>query len=170
MSEKEIRNELHDLIKQQASLREQFQSKAQELFKKTTKQVFEQIPQLKAIVWVQYTPYFNDGEECYFSVGEPTFTNADGEDLDDVTHYGEYDGDNESVWALETFVLSSTSTYSEEEREKAALTPEQVKAAQDFASVIQSNEFEDVMLAMFGDHVKVVATADGFQVDDYDHD
>jgi hypothetical protein len=39
-----------------------------------------------------------------------------------------------------------------------------------FSRMICSSEMEDVMKAMFGDHVKVVATREGFDVDDYDHD
>jgi hypothetical protein len=36
--------------------------------------------------------------------------------------------------------------------------------------MIGSSEMEDIMLEMFGDHVKVVATRNGFDVEDYDHD
>jgi hypothetical protein len=36
--------------------------------------------------------------------------------------------------------------------------------------MIQSSEFEDVMLAMFDNHSKVIATRDGFDVEEYDHD
>lgn len=32
------------------------------------KEVFDKFPDLKAITWVQYTPYFNDGDTCTFSV------------------------------------------------------------------------------------------------------
>ncbi len=36
--------------------------------------------------------------------------------------------------------------------------------------LMESNEMEGVMLATFGDHVKVIATRDGFDIQEYDHD
>lgn len=30
--------------------------------------VFEEYPQIESISWTQYTPYFNDGDSCEFSV------------------------------------------------------------------------------------------------------
>jgi hypothetical protein len=39
-----------------------------------------------------------------------------------------------------------------------------------FSKAVGSSEMEDVMQAMFGDHVKVIATREGFDVEDYDHD
>jgi hypothetical protein len=40
-------------------------------------------PEAAAIQWQQYTPYFNDGEACYFGVCEPAIktTTSDGFDL-----------------------------------------------------------------------------------------
>ena len=35
--------------------------------------LFEELPELICVRWTQYTDYFNDGEECRFRVGEPTF-------------------------------------------------------------------------------------------------
>ena len=40
------------------------------------------MPALKAIRWNQYTPYFNDGDPCTFSVGEVMFL-VDGAAEDD---------------------------------------------------------------------------------------
>ena len=39
-----------------------------------------------------------------------------------------------------------------------------------FEKMIRSEEMEDVMLAMFGNHVSITATRDGFNVEDYDHE
>jgi len=38
-----------------------------ELIEVGSKNVFAQIPKLEYFFWTQYTPYFNDGEPCYFS-------------------------------------------------------------------------------------------------------
>lgn len=47
------------------------------------KVLFDQYPELYSVTWQQYTPYFNDGEECRFRSGHtyPDLNQKDGEDL-----------------------------------------------------------------------------------------
>lgn len=109
--------------------------------------IFNKHPELIAVRWTQYTPYFNDGDACEFSVHEPQFkfTVAGCEDI------GEED-DFEEVY-----------TY------KGCTTP-QVK--QDIAKAVQAiiNGVDEAdMETLFGDHVEVTATREGFQVDSYSH-
>ena len=40
----------------------------QEQFPAMFKELFDKYPNVSSIGWVQYTPYFNDGDECTFSV------------------------------------------------------------------------------------------------------
>lgn len=147
------------LLDEQRELQKKFQATAQALFKETTKEFFDKNANITAIVWTQYTPYFNDGDTCEFSVNEPTFTNAP--DPESV-RWGEYDGDEEV--AADGSEIFAWESWGE--------PPEgiNVNMCEAFGRMIQSSEMEDVMKAMFGDHVKVVATREGFDVDDYDHD
>ena len=164
--------EFDKLLSDQAELRKQFQERAQALFKNITKEFFEKNPGITGVVWTQYTPYFNDGSPCEFSVNDCTFTNAPVDELDDV-RWGEYDGDTEGVWACENIahVLESGRDYYKETRELIiAKGGVNVHSCKMFSDAITSHEMEDVMLAMFGDHSKVIATRDGFNVDEYDHD
>lgn len=151
------------LLQEQADLTKRFQAKAQELFKETTKEFFEKNPGVTAVVWSQYTPYFNDGDTCEFSVNEPYFTNA--KNLDDLTRWGEYEGEDENEWSESSWGFKYQS-------EKKGTKFEGIDPASidKFSSLIQSRDMESVMEAMFGDHVKVVATREGFDVDDCDHD
>ena len=69
-----------------------FETKKQELVKELRKdfpqmfnELFEKSKCIKSISWTQYTPYFNDGEECVFSVhtdwmdvNEDDYYNRDG--------------------------------------------------------------------------------------------
>ena len=124
------------------------------------------------LFWTQYTPYWNDGETCEFSVGAPSFTNAARDDLNDLSCY-EYDGDNDAIWVVDDlrFVLTSGRDYCESDKQKIlAGPPVDIKSCGLFSSMIQSPEFEDVMKAMFGDHSIVIATRDGFDVEEYDHE
>lgn len=59
------------------SLVQEFQNKKTELvnqlkveFPNLFSEVFEKYPNLEAFQWTQYTPYFNDGDECVFGVNE----------------------------------------------------------------------------------------------------
>lgn len=107
-------------------------------------------PQVKAIKWAQYTPHFNDGEPCVFGVSEFGFF-FEGDDLDESHYEGElpwrgYEGwDKAGVCSLETY-----------------------EACKGLARELSS--MEDALKTLFGDHVQVSVTADGVDVEEYDHD
>lgn len=155
----DLQSAFDKLLDEQRELQKKFQATAQALFKETTKEFFDKNPSVTAIVWAQYTPYFNDGDTCEFGVNEPTFTNAP--DPHNV-RYGEYEGDHETAAdGSDIFAWDGWGATPD------GLNVEMCKA---FSRMIQSSEMEAVMKAMFDDHVKVVATREGFDVDDYDHD
>lgn len=167
----DLQQKFDELVKKQEELTRQFQTEARAIFKETFKLFFEKSPGVKAVIWTQYTPYFNDGEECVFSVNDPTFTNATGDDVHEV-NYGEYEGDNEGVWAAELYLLTGNTEWARNIQasvEKAGGGVD-TKACRQLAEMIQSSTMEDLMKTMFGNHVKVIATEEGFSVDDYDHD
>lgn len=159
------------LLTDQAELQRKFQEQAQSLFKDITKEFFVKNPGITGVVWTQYTPYFNDGDTCVFGVGDVTFTNAPVDELGDV-RWGEYEGETEGVWATENvaFILENDRTYHKELRElilaSGGVDAESCKL---FNQAIGSKEMEGVMLAMFGDHAKIIATRDGFNVEECNH-
>jgi hypothetical protein len=160
----DLQNKFNELIEKQRAIKAEFQQTAQQLFKETTKVFFTENPTVKAIVWNQYTPYFNDGDTCEFSVNEPAFTNAEGEDLDDVS-WGEYQGERDDIWAAEAWTINNGQAQGDD-----AYSGLNAQSCYNFSNIITSSEMQDVMLAMFEDHVTVVATAEGFNVVGYDHD
>lgn len=48
--------------------REAFVSDIREEFTKVCTQLFDEYPLVRSFGWTQYTPFFNDGDECTFSV------------------------------------------------------------------------------------------------------
>jgi len=160
----DLQNKFDELLQKQRALKAEFQQTAQQLFKETTKVFFAENPSVKAIVWNQYTPYFNDGDTCEFSVNEPSFTNAEGDDLDDIS-WGEYNGERDDIWAAEAWTINNTKI-----KEPGSFADIDEQSCYNFSNIITSSDMQDVMLAMFGDHVTVVATTDGFNVVGYDHD
>jgi hypothetical protein len=158
-----LRQTFDNLLEQQRKLREEFQATAQELFKQTTKQFFDQNPGVTAIHWTQYTPYFNDGDECVFRIGDIYFTNATPEQFEeDVTSWGDYEGEDENVWSEYAWGFKY-----HKDRYYEGINIDQ---AEEFSKLVGSSDMEEVMEAMFGDHVRVVATREGFDVREYDHD
>lgn len=169
----ELQTKFDELLEKQRAIAAEFQQTAQQLFKETTTQFFVENPGVKAIVWKQYTPYFNDGDTCEFSVNDPYFTNAEGEDLHDIS-WGEYDGERDDIWVAESIGWMMNRRDDVYYKNTVALIEKSggvnAKSCDNFSSIICSSEMRDVMLAMFGDHVEVVATAQGFDVSSFDHD
>lgn len=169
----ELQNKFDQLISEQKALQQKFQETAQSLFKETMKEFWDKNPGVTAVVWTQYQQFWNDGEECCFQVYDPVFTNATNDELYNVNPYGEYVGDDESVWATENIshVLSSDRDWHVDTKNKIIATGGiDAESCSLLSKMICSNELQDVMLAMFGNHVKIIADRNGFDVDEFDHD
>jgi hypothetical protein len=121
--------------------------------RKTVKDVFEKeavafvntLP-IESFSWVQYTPYFNDGDACVFGVY------TDYPEINGFDEYGlKYDDDGEEIEAEEDD-LKTISDY----RDTVAT----------FLSQFEEDDYE----YMFGDGVRVIVNKSGIEVEDYDHD
>lgn len=99
-------------------------------------------PDVECVSWVQYTPYFNDGDACVFSVGGFCIVPKDEESDWQWEAYGAWDADSKV----------SEDAYNE------------LRAAW-----MEINS-TDLLEAFFGDHVRVTITRAGGEVDEYEHD
>jgi hypothetical protein len=52
------------------ALKEEMQENSKVLMKEAFREFFEKYDVVDNVFWTQYTPYFNDGESCEFSVGD----------------------------------------------------------------------------------------------------
>lgn len=114
------------------------------------KGLFDAYPELTAVRWRQYTPYFNDGDPCVFRLRDVLYkTSTDkvaGEEArDEEDDY--YEGFSELPWRQE---------------ERSTL--------QDSLQTFEKNRVEDLYKDCFGDHVTVTATRDGVEVQEYEHE
>lgn len=152
-----------DILETQAELKKKVQLAAQEQLKPALREVIiqlrESVPNLTRIEWDQYTPYFNDGDECVFSLGEVYFT------IGELTDE-EY---NESLYAEER--RNTFSVYSEWDDwhdnrlargeiyqpypliRSGELTIEGYGILHNLS--IQLRASEDLLKACFGDHARV---------------
>lgn len=155
---------IEKLIEDFTKAQEEIRVKLEAELKKTFKAFFEETG-VTAVIWSQYSPYFNDGDECVFSVHAPVFTNAPLDDLENVSAWGEYEGEDESVW------LYGEDVYGYDDPAEGAVVPQEIIPALDALSkLIQNSALEDIFKALFNNHVKVTATAEGFATEEYSHD
>jgi hypothetical protein len=118
-----------------------------------------------AFGWIQYTPYYNDGERCEFGVNEPWFcTTADAEN----------DEDRDDL-ALSIHPTLAPQRYDRVSRrfvpvERDAETAARHARCQALADALATGEFDDVLLNAFGDHVHIRISPSGITVDEYEHD
>lgn len=138
-----------------AKLMTEFKEKIEGIFS----DFFRCTPEIKEICWTQYTPYFNDGDECIFSVHDIVFiakTKPDGleptkEELKDH-NYGS------KVYEDYPLNVITHDEYPEELRSKCC----------EFSTLLY--KFTDEFKYAFGDHAFVTVTKEGIDVDEYDHD
>lgn len=138
------------LMQKKADLDAELAAHGKEALSDEFKSFFDSHPECIGLRWTQYTPYFNDGEECVFGVHEfnvkmtnsPPDSGDDGDGFEDAYGWG----DNKERKASEPF-----------------------KSAAAAARKLQAVGKEVYRIA-FGDHVKVTATREGFEVEEYDHE
>jgi len=111
--------------------------------------------EIKTIRWVQYTPYFNDGEDCYFGVRDAYCSNVTDPLL--LTPYGELEEESEEFW-------STDGGWKED------IVPDSVfESTKQLNTMIQSIP-EEVMKELFGDHSEITITKEGIQIEGYVHE
>jgi hypothetical protein len=153
----------------QAKYQEKMQGKIQQLLQA----YFTFDTECKMIHWRQYTPYFNDGEPCEFSVHEPEFfgkgVDSDGEETDDPNEIDfdeSYDHQlpesNSNGQVYEGYISGKGAQY------RPATEIEKARHA--LSQIISADSLEETLRYAFGDHVEVIVTANGIEAREYDHD
>jgi hypothetical protein len=115
------------------------------------KRFFTENQKATAVGWHQYTPYFNDGEPCEFSVHDFYYSTKQGVDFSEVTSLDE---DEDGAGFVDD--------YSRAKAGEGAL--------KEAVSTLRRAVDEDIFETAFGDHVMVIATPAGFHVSEYSHD
>ncbi len=144
-------------------LKKEMLDASNKIFTDLTKTIFEDHPKVKSFGWNQFTPYFNDGDTCYFCVNTD-YIQINGESVD------------ESDWINET-KITNWGTFNREKREYEGRTevpnldydPELAAASNEIREFLRNFD-DDFFLSQFGDHAEITITADGVNVDEYEHD
>jgi hypothetical protein len=117
-----------------------------ELFEEEAKSLFVAYPDLESFAWTQYTPHWNDGDTCHFSVynDEPEIN---GEEVCDEEY-----------------------NHKTQKYEKIADYPTWIRPAQEKICAFLDKYSKEAYEEMFGDGVKITVTAKGIEVRRYSHD
>lgn len=166
------------------ALRAEFISNLRSEFNNITKFFFEETP-VQAVTWTQYTPYFNDGDECIFGVNDLYFI-LEGFDPKDLQDPYSYEDDEQGYVLVQEQPSEQSLKYMREHVEGNGSSAEYYRtrleqlASQDekypdlaqkckkFKELITANE--ELMKDMFGDHAAVYLTKDNSYVEEYEHD
>lgn len=145
---------LQDIANKQKEINIFIEEHGKQALSDSLKEFLEKYTDVKCIKWKQYSPHFNDGEPCTFSVHDPElfFNKNDEED--------EYEGSYCS-WRL---------GYCKKENKKnsSKITDEMIKDFENLSKLICENE--SVCESVFGDGYEITATKEGIEANEYDHD
>lgn len=174
-------DELEELKKQYM---EKVRTAGQDALKTEFKKFFDENPQVRVVAWLQYTPHFNDGDACEFSVRELNGGCKDltPEQLQALPKYFEDEGDEDGFQSAGNYESNSVEgwnfkTYGTKYNANAGypLDPERVAVLDSVERAVAKLQqrlrpHEDLMQMAFGDHAQVIATRDGFIIKQISHD
>lgn len=138
---------LDEFIKDKQVMEEGFRDRGEKLIKKTLKEFFNENKEVEKIKWRQYTPYFNDGDECVFHVDE-VFVRLKKEPKE--SNHGDYEDG-----FLDSYDFKDTN-------KKLS------NAIKDLYKLFEN--VEDIMKVVFGDHAEITATENKIVTKSYQHD
>lgn len=143
-------------------------------------------PEVEAVRWEQYTPYFNDGDVCVFNIhdayikfvgvdegGECEDGFGDGKAYPDgywATHYNKH---SHGIGSYQKPVPAGKIPHDYKDQRffvNGAVREDISAAFTAVARAITSEIHADDFLDVFGDPAQVTATRAGFDVEHYDHD
>ena len=116
-------------------------------FSEISQELFSNYPKLESFAWTQYTPYFNDGEECVFSAHKD---------------YLEFFWDGKEYENVGNFLLN----HEEYSKEYPADAIPVFEAVLGLMSAIPGESLKEI----FGDHCRVVVSRSGAEAEEYSHD
>lgn len=154
-------------------IREMAKANGAELVRELAEPLFTLgVPKIR---WTQYTPFFNDGDSCEFSVHDAHVFIEDEED--EVYSYDlERQFEEYQPWSGCSAEENERYRQSDNDRTDALIAmgitkdnaSEISEALSQFSKFICGNE--QLMQMAFGDHVEVTVTPDGVTVEEYNHD
>jgi hypothetical protein len=146
---------LNDLKAKMERVRQEMSASGKEALLEAFRDFFEKNPGIVALKWQQYTPYFNDGDTCEFDVYPFSFKPREGLKIP-KNAYADEDEFVDSQHKIKGHV------------EGVGLCGANLKGEVD--TLYEEVVVTDLFHLVFGDHVECVATPEGIDVHQYEHD
>lgn len=130
-------------------------------------------PEVEALRWYQYTPYFNDGDPCVFSVGGAYWKFTGEAEEEDYSDYGDgfTSGGYGEIWDRVVGEHEWEGKHPDRVRKMVSSpNPELFAAAHAANAAIEAGHHDDYLLELFGDHAIVTATREKIEIEFYEHD
>jgi hypothetical protein len=153
---KEKQSKISDIKKEVVDL-------SSSIFEDFYKYIFEKYPKLESFGWSQYTPYFNDGDTCIFSVNTD-YISINDEYVDDADWSSKVNIISWGTWNRELRV------YEGKVEEPNPKYDNELSSASSEISNFLGGFDNDFYLTKFGDHAEITVTKNGVDISDYEHD
>lgn len=168
---KETEEDFLTIKQQMKELRDEARKKLKNFFIKGMDKVFEMYPEVKTVSWTQYTPYFNDGEECTFSAHVDDFYVNGWDDYGSTMWRASEDEIGEKVLIKEEMQYDWIREPGESRSRRVYKTPESrsvkiYEAISGFLSQLDDDDYK----TMFGDHARITVKKGEVEIEEYDHD
>lgn len=145
---------LQDKIQEVNSAREQLDERAKTILMDAFKEVFDKVSEIDAVGWLQYTPYFNDGDPCVFRMRSEGVAFR----LSNIPKDAEGNEDN---WGF-----SDAGWFSEYDLDDQSFSKESKAVLDELGTAISSNIND---LETLGEG-RIIVTAAGIDVEEWSHD
>lgn len=129
-------------------------------------------PTIVEFGWRQYTPYFNDGEPCEFSV-HGLWVRTTSEVETENEHFGVHDLFVDYHLSLGRYMYDYVGEGSERRYTRVGYEgPDEARfdQCQELRRALESGAFDAVLLKTFGDHAMITVRSAGIEVEFYEHD
>lgn len=137
------------------ALETELKARSQDVLKEAFTDFFKACPDIAGFGWTQYTPYFNDGDECTFRINEFTFTKNKEIVLEEVS--SAYELEDEGGFSVSDYRHNADECTADEN--KACLAIEAL-----------ANQLEDICKSVYGDHSNIIVSPTAVYISEYDHD
>lgn len=165
---KELHKELEATIKQ---ARDKIKVEAQALISAVFEDFFATNPNVYGIGWTQYTPYWQDGDECTFEVNDINVYLTEAS----LEEHGFHEGDQGLLTMRAYYAREKKNTKVDGiDAQIAAIggievLEKAINAYKPVKSLLKSIDYQ-YMEMLYGDHVSVLYTKDGVEVEEFEHD
>jgi hypothetical protein len=172
-------------LKELQQAKKDYEEKGKKALRTLISKFFELNPEVMYLYWIQYTPYFNDGEECTFRIGEMITIKLNNDLIEDRKQDLEDDPETDVVqfpvdkdgnkiipslqYFLENMRCDEIEFENMQEKLEMAVNPCSPEDYAEFFEIDsiynspfsqQMRNIKDILQEVIGDHVEVIVGKD----------